>query len=251
MASIFISGIPKARPLPAVEAFLTSEYPTATSVKILRDHQKDMHKGHAYVHFANHEAVLSAVTAYCTSQPDNSSCTNLALKDLLWDGTRLHQRVVASADATLAPTSSDATTCTSTCLLSPAAPLPPAYIAYPHARYTLHRGLNKETVVPVESSGSATAVCAGPRLLDLMTDRTLSPSRSSDDDFTVEGLRNRGLQFLTPAEALSALRDYVSGSGGIAVRDKHGFTAMLRVPTYAAGYTHAGVPSAGSAEENV
>nr|CCC94921.1 unnamed protein product [Trypanosoma congolense IL3000] len=244
MTKLFVTKLPKNVPSDELKELLQELMPDAKHIQLLLGSESQMHKGHAYVHFATNEAAAGALRRVHTNGTPSLCGSVITIR-----------RASCASDVpdVVAP------------------PLPPPLAHFGHTRCVAVsppsladqlKGVVAQcdvspnlTVVAFEScseadacvlaNGSCAVRCLPPRLPELLAphgsakrQREVSPAKTSEGandggEDIVETYENLGFVALTPSQLLLVMGDFLEGHGRIAVQDREGHMAVLNLPAYA------------------
>lgn len=261
MFQLFVSKLPKSVPAGEVEEFLRELFPAATHIQLLRGSHSGEHKGHAYAHFANEAAVTDALRRVEDTTPPTLHGAPIHVKRA--------SRVDAVKSSLLAPQPLPpqlAHYSYSTCACVPSSLVETldgvgARCELPNGVTAVAFGTEEQMATAVTSCRGDAAKCLPPLLPELLSrgaarkrgragdadsSSSCPPHHSphSHGDVKEEGTaagadvvasyERRGFVPLTPAAALTLVRDFMEGRGRIAVKDRRGNVAVMCLPAHAA-----------------
>ncbi|ESL11112.1 hypothetical protein TRSC58_01147 [Trypanosoma rangeli SC58] len=268
MFKLFVSRLPKSVPAEETEEFLATLFPEAVHIQLLQGSRSGTHKGHAYLHFKSEVEVTDALRRVEEGPPPIFHEVSIHVKRASRVETMEHGNLspqtlppqlahyAHSMCATVSSSAVDAldgvvaryelsdgvtavafgsevqmTAALEACRGNASRCLPPLLpeLLASHNTRKRRRGdkdddrssHRKEELKDFHGTGAGVGVGDGPLTLGSGADVVASYER-------------RGLVPLTPAAALTLLRDFMEGRGRIALKDQKGHIAVMLLPAHAA-----------------
>ncbi|RNF12543.1 hypothetical protein TraAM80_00259 [Trypanosoma rangeli] len=266
MFKLFVSKLPKSVSAEETGDFLATLFPEAVHIQLLQGSRSGTHKGHAYLHFKSEVAVTDALRRLEEGPPLIFHEVSIHVKRASRVETVEHGSLPPQ---TLPPQLAHYAHSMCATVSSSAVDALDGVVA----RYELSDGVTAvafgsevQMTAALESCRGNASRCLPPLLPELLSSHNTRKRRRGDKDDDggshrkeelkdfhdtgagvgdgpltlgsgadmVASYERRGLVPLTPATALTLLRDFMEGRGRIALKDHKGHIAVMLLPAHAA-----------------